>query len=71
MLHAVASDREIRISVQRGRYWVQWAITCGSVTRTRLMAGRDTIEEARATSLWILREAIRKRRDRQRHQIEL
>jgi hypothetical protein len=58
VLYAIAPDREPKISVQRGRYWVHCAITCGSVTWTRLMAGRDSIEEARGTALWILREPI-------------
>jgi hypothetical protein len=58
VLDVVAPDREIKISVQHGRYWIHCAITCGLVTWTRIMAGRDTIEEARGTALWILREPI-------------
>ena len=58
VLEVVAPDREVKISVHHGRYWVHCAITCGTVTWTRLMAGRDTVEEARGTALWIQREAI-------------
>jgi hypothetical protein len=45
VLDVVSPDREIKIFFHHGRYWVHCAITCGSVTWTRLMAGRDTIEE--------------------------
>ena len=58
VLHAIAPDREIKISVQRGRYWVYCGITSGSAKWSRLMAGRDPIEETRGTALWILREPI-------------
>ena len=58
VLDVVAPDREVKVFVQHGRYWVDCAITCGTVNWTRLMAGRDTIEEARGTALWILREPI-------------
>jgi hypothetical protein len=57
-LHTIAPDREIKMRVQRDRYWVWSGITCGSVKWTRLMASHDTIEEAWATALWILREPI-------------
>jgi hypothetical protein len=33
VLHAVAPDREIKISVHHGRYWVHCAITCGAVAK--------------------------------------
>jgi hypothetical protein len=58
VLHVIARDREIRISVERGRYWVHCSVRKGNASWTRLMAGRDTIEEARGTALWILREPI-------------
>ena len=58
VLHAVAPDREIRITVQSGKYWVHCAVNNGRTSWTRLMAGRDTIEAARGTALWILREPI-------------
>ena len=58
VLHAIAPDREIKIKVQQGRYWVHCGVTSGTVEWTRLMAGRDTIEAARGTALWILREPI-------------
>jgi hypothetical protein len=58
VLDVVAPDREIKISIHHGRYWVHCAITCDSVTWARLMAVRDTIDEARGTALWIQREPI-------------
>jgi hypothetical protein len=58
VLHAVAPDREIKITVQSGKYWVHCAVNNGQTSWTRLMAGRDTIEAARGTALWILREPI-------------
>jgi hypothetical protein len=58
VLHAVAPDREIKITVQQGRYWVHCGVKKGNAEWTRLMAGRDSVEAARGTALWILREPI-------------
>jgi hypothetical protein len=58
VLHAIASDREIKITVEGGGYWVHCSAHQGKASWTRLMAGRHTPEEARGTALWILSEPI-------------
>ena len=51
VLDVVAPDREVKVFVQHGRYWVDCAITCGTVKCVRLMTGHDTVEEARGAAL--------------------
>ena len=58
VLHVVAPDREIKITVHRGRYWIHCGVKRGGASWTRLMAGRDSVAEARGTALWILTENI-------------
>ena len=58
VLQVIAPDREITVTLERGKYWVHCGVKRGNAKWTRLMAGRETVEAARGTALWILREAI-------------